>query len=135
VLAALVTLTGCGSAGSSGPSSAPASPSGTASITTGLTKVDISSYQALPPPNGKHHAVLTSRSDLSSFAGEVASDHIGLTSRKSAGGCAGGTEFTVVMSRQNDSAVTLTAYSCGGSITGTMSGDVRQFISYLKSLL
>lgn len=103
--------------------------------TGGLTRVSVSSYQALPPPYTPGHVVLVSAASIGAFEHALRSDHIGTTSRAtSSGGCTGGTQYTVVITYKSGRRTTLDAYSCGGSITGNMTGHVEAFVGYLSAL-
>ena len=105
--------------------------------TTDLTKVELSSYQSLPPPFGSAQAVLTSPASLASFSGSLVSHHIGVTGGATANaGCSGGIQYTIVMEWSGGRPVmTLSAYDCGGQVTSNMSGDVSGFLAYVSSLL
>jgi hypothetical protein len=105
--------------------------------TTGLTKVEISSFQALPPPLGTRQAVLISPASVTAFRQSIASHHIGMTAQVTGSdGCTGGIEYTIVLHRSGgEPSTTLNAYACGGQITGDLSGDVSGFLSYVDSLL
>lgn len=119
VVAALVA--GCGSA-----------------IGTGdLIQVQLSSYQALPPPYGSAEAVLTSAASLATFEKAVAADGIGLNSSSTtSAGCAGGIEYTIVLLRSGGKPSTkLDAYDCGGTVTGNITGNVSGFLDYVSTLL
>lgn len=123
-LGAAVMLTACGTSGGS-------------LDTSDLTKVEMSSAQALPPPYGSAQAVLSSAGSLATFQQELASHHIGVTSQATSGdGCTGGIQYTIVLDRSGGKpATTLSAYDCGGQITGNVTGDVSGFLSYVSSLL
>lgn len=110
---------------------------GASTLTTStITRVSVTSSQALPPPYKPGHAVLKSAASLSAFDHAVAADHIGIASRAtSSGGCAGGTEYTVVVTYKTSRHTTLDAYDCGGGITGNMTGNVKAFVGYLASVL
>jgi hypothetical protein len=105
--------------------------------TSDLTRVQMSSYQALPPPYGSAQGVLTSYAALAGFRKVVASDHIGLTTpATSNSGCTGGVQYTVVLEMSGGKpTTTLNAYNCGGQITGNITGDVPGFIAYVSTLL
>jgi hypothetical protein len=105
--------------------------------TSGVTQVQMSSYQALPPPSGSAQAVLTSAGSLATFRKAMASDGIGLsTTSTSSNGCTGGIEYTIVLIRSGGKASTkLDAYDCGGQITGNITGNVSGFLDYANTLL
>jgi hypothetical protein len=105
--------------------------------TSDLTRVQMSSYQALPPPYGSAQGVLTSSAALAGFRKAVASDHIGLTTpATSNSGCTGGVQYTVVLEMSGGKpTTTLNAYNCGGQITGNITGDVPGFLAYVSTLL
>ncbi len=112
-------------------------PAGATALTTsGLTRVSVSSFQALPPPYKPPHAVLTSAASLRRFEGAVRADHIGVASHPtSVNGCAGGTNYTVTLTYTKGRRTSLDAYDCGRSVTGNMTGSVQKFVSYLAALL
>ena len=104
--------------------------------TSGLTRVSVASFQALPPPYKPGHAVLRSAASLRSFERVLQADHVVVTSHAAnAGGCSGGIQYTVVMTYNSGRHMTLDAYDCGGTITGNLSGNVKQFVKYLSGLL
>jgi len=105
--------------------------------TRGLVSVDVGAYQALPPPYGTRHTVITSADFLADFARALTVHHIALRSPPTtAAGCTGGVQYTVVLKRRGSSRrTTLSAYSCAHTITGNMSGDVSGFLAYLDSVL
>lgn len=104
--------------------------------TNGLTRVSVSSFQALPPPYKPGHAVLRSAGSLRTFERALQADHITVTSHPTtADGCAGGIQYTAVMTYKDGRHITLDAYDCGGTITGNMSGNVRKFVDYLSGLV
>ena len=105
--------------------------------TSNLTQVQMSSSQALPPPYGSAQAVLTSATSLATFRKAMSSDGIGLSgTATSSDGCAGGTEYTIVLVRSGGKgSTTLNAYDCGGQITGNMTGNVAGFLDYVRPLL
>ena len=105
--------------------------------TSNLTQVQMSSSQALPPPYGSAQAVLTSATSLATFRKAMSSDGIGLSgTTTSSDGCAGGTEYTIVLVRSGGKgSTTLNAYDCGGQITGNMTGNVAGFLDYVSPLL
>jgi hypothetical protein len=103
--------------------------------TNGLARVSVTSYQALPPPYRPAHTVLSSAASLRSFAHALHVDHIGTTSRPtSSSACSGGIQYTVVMSYRSGRRTSLDAYSCGGTVTGNMTGNVARFVTYLASI-
>lgn len=107
-----------------------------ASLTSGIVKVQITSTQALAPPNGVHEATLTTAASLSSFEQAITSDDIALTSATTTAGCAGGIQYTLLLIHKRAAAdVTLSAYACAGSLSGNMKGNVQAFVSYVSSLL
>ncbi|MGA3184816.1 MAG: hypothetical protein ABSE52_09500 [Candidatus Dormibacteria bacterium] len=110
---------------------------GTPLVTSDVSRVQVNSYQALPPPYGSAQAVLTSAASLATFRKAVASDGIGLSgTTTSSDGCAGGIEYTVVLVRSGGKgSTTLDAYDCGGQITGNMTGNVSGFVAYVSTLL
>ncbi len=105
--------------------------------TSGLTRVEMSSAQALPPPYGSAQAVLTSASSLAAFRKALTSDGIGLSgTTTSSAGCTGGIRYSVVLIRSGGRAsTTLDAYDCGGQITGNMAGNVSAFLAYVSAQL
>ncbi len=119
--AALLLVTACG---------------GSIVDTSGLTRVEISTYQALPPPFGSKQATLTSPSSLANFQKAIAADHIGVSASTTLGtGCAGGIQYTVVMDTGGETSTTLSEYSCADQLTGNMTGDVSGFLTYLDGQL
>jgi hypothetical protein len=103
--------------------------------TNGLTRVSISSYQALPPPYKPGYAVLKSTASLRSFEHALQADHVGITSHPTNGnGCSGGIQYSVVMTYSKGRRTALDAYDCGGSITGNVTGNVKKFVNYLSGL-
>jgi hypothetical protein len=123
-LVAAALVAGCGSSG------------GGSVDTSNLTQVQLSSSQALPPPYGQYQTTLTSAASLATFQQEMASNKIGESSgTANGGGCAGGIQYTIVLVRSGQSSTTLSAYDCGGQITGNMTGDVAGFIAYIATLL
>ena len=110
---------------------------GAAPITTsGLTRVTVSSYQALPPPYKPGHLVLKSSASLRSFENNLRADHIGTSSHPTTStGCTGGTQYTVVLTYAGGRHASLDAYDCGGSVTGNVTGNVKRFVSYLSVLM
>jgi len=107
---------------------------GTATVdTTGLTEVQISSSQALPPPYGQHQTTLTSAASLAQFARLVSDNHIGVGSTSgSSGACTGGIQYTIVVMARSGT-TNLSAYDCANQISGNMSGNVSGFISGLEA--
>ena len=105
--------------------------------TRGLVSVDVGAFQALPPPYGTRHTVITSATSVADFAHAVAVHHIALRSPATkATGCTGGVQYTVVLKRRGPSRrTTLSAYSCAHTITGNMSGDVSGLLAYLDTVL
>ena len=68
--------------------------------TAGLTRVQISSYQSLPPPYGSRQATLTSPSSLTAFQQAIAQDRIGMSGSSTVStGCTGGIQYTVMHHR------------------------------------
>lgn len=102
------------------------------SRTSGLVKVEVNSRQAIP--NGNHNVTLSTSASLSKFENEVTSDDITLISTSTTRGCAGGTEYKLVLVRTGAADITLNAYSCGGSVSGNMGGNVQAFLNYVSSL-
>jgi hypothetical protein len=105
--------------------------------TSNLTQVQMSSSQALPPPYGSAQAVLTSATSLATFRKAISSNGISLSATTtSSDGCAGGTQYTIVLVRSGGKgSTTLNAYACGGQITGNMAGNVSGFLDYVRPLL
>ena len=104
--------------------------------TKGLTRVTVTSEQALPPPYHPGHAVLKSDASVDAFEHVLKADRIGVRSHPtSSAGCAGGTQYTVVLTYQAGRRTSLDAYQCGGSITGDIMGNVGAFVKYLASLI
>lgn len=102
--------------------------------TAGLTRVDYVASAPLPPPYQPTQVSLTSAASLSRFSQLVTKYGIGITSPTSLDGCAGGATYTITLVRSNVS-TTLSAYDCGGSIAGNMTGDVSGFLSALNVLI
>jgi predicted small secreted protein len=104
--------------------------------TAGLTRVQISSYQSLPPPYGSRQATLTSPSSLTAFQQAIAQDRIGMSGSSTVStGCTGGIQYTVIMDRGGAASTTLSEYSCAEQLTGNMTGDVAAFLTYLDGQL
>jgi hypothetical protein len=105
--------------------------------TGGLVRVNLSSYQALPPPLGSAQAVLTSAASLAGFRRAMAADDIGVRAHPTeSGGCAGGVGYTIVLTDGGGrTGTTLDAYRCAGQITGALTGNVGAFLDYLDTLL
>jgi hypothetical protein len=136
---AAALITACGTTSSSFTTSSSLTTSSSFD-TSNLTEVQLSSSQALPPPYGSAHAVLTSAGSLAGFQQSLVSHHIGVTTNPSDitsnDGCTGGVEYTIVLNRGGGNpATTLDAYDCGGRITGNMTGDVSGFLAYVGTLL
>jgi hypothetical protein len=113
-----------------------ASPAGAATVpATGVTLVQVTSHQALPPPYKPGDVFLKTEASLAEFAGTLRADHVGThLPPTSSGGCTGGTRYTVEVSYKTGHKVFLDAYECGGSVTGNMTGDVKAFVKYLSNL-
>ncbi len=101
--------------------------------TSRLSRVEVTSFQALPPPYEPGHATLASSSSLQAFEDAIRADHIGLGSAGSNGGCTGRISYTVSMIA-NGKRTNLNANECGSGLTSNMTGNVKQFVSFLASL-
>lgn len=103
--------------------------------TSGLSRVTVTSYQALPPPYKPGKAVLTSASELLGFEQHLTADHIATTARPEATTCAGGISYEASIAYTKGHSVNLKAYYCGTSIIGNITGRVKPFVKYLATLL
>jgi hypothetical protein len=100
----------------------------------GLERVEVTSFQALPPPYTPGHVVLSSPTALAAVEKAIRTDRIELRRTASdSQGCTGGIEYTVAV-RTKTRRTTLTAYQCGGGITGNVSGNLAAFVRYLGSI-
>jgi hypothetical protein len=90
--------------------------------------VDISSGQAVA--NGGSQVPLTSHHALETFTHALVSDHIGVLAHLTrSNGCSGGTDYTVQIVRTSPRrATTLDTYTCGGTVTGNVSGHILAFL-------
>ena len=101
----------------------------------GLEGVQVTSFQALPPPYEPGRAVLSSPAALTRFEHVVRADRIGRRRCASdSHGCTGGVEWTVAVTTKTGQ-TTLSASQCGGGITGNISGNVTAFVRYLGSIV
>ena len=103
--------------------------------TTGLTKVSIRSYQALPPPYRPTQFTITSASGLAAFQSVLVARNIKLLPTKTTSdGCTGGIQYTIVLTRAAG-IVELDVYSCGHSFPETnINGNLPGFVSDLDGL-
>ena len=119
-------------ASTTAPSSA--APAGSPISVSGLVRVEVDTYQSLPPPYKPGHRVLTSNPALAAFAKAVTSHRIAIRQHPTASsGCTGGVEYTIVV-RTNVRRTTLSAYRCAGTITGNLTGEVAAFLRDLGSI-
>jgi hypothetical protein len=103
--------------------------------TIGISRVTVTSDQALPPPYKPGKAVLKTAAELLSFEQHLKADHIATTTRPVTTVCAGGISYEVDIVYTKGHSTDLSAYHCGGSIIGNMSGRVKPFLNYLATLL
>jgi hypothetical protein len=104
--------------------------------TAGLTMVQVTSHQALPPPYKPGDVFLKTETSLAEFGGRLRADHVGTHLPPTGpGGCAGGTRYTVEVTYKTGHKDFLSAYECGGSVTGNLTGNVKAFVKYLSSLV
>jgi hypothetical protein len=105
--------------------------------TSGLTSVTVkSSNPSLPPVPGDSSDVTTytSPSALAVIRHLIKSDNIALRrGSPSSGGCTGGAVITIVLKRSGGVSVTINAYSCGGTVTGNISGKTAAFIHSMEA--
>jgi len=136
VVAAAIAFTlaaACGSTASTTQSSGTGATSNPRqSLTVGITAVDITIDQALPPPYTPKHVHLTAPAALAAFQQSLTSRHLSYSSTFGPT-CTGGTNYTVVISK-NSQQTKLTAYVCGGTVEGNVSGDLAGFVADLNSL-
>lgn len=100
-----------------------------------IVKVEISSNQAVV--NGGDQVTLTSHHALATFTHALTSDHISVLAHPTrSNGCSGGTDYTFQITRTSPrQATTLNIYTCGGTVTGNVSGHVMTFLSEVNTLL
>lgn len=111
-------------------------PSAAAVPSAGLIEVSVKSFQALAPPYKPPRIVLKGTKQLRSFDQALRTDHIGVRAQVTTlPGCAGGTQYTAVLTYQSGRRTTLDAYQCGGTISGNVTGHVAAFLHYLGSVL
>jgi hypothetical protein len=103
--------------------------------TTGISRVTVTSYQALPPPYKPGKTVLKSAAELLSFEQHLTADHVGTTTHPVATLCTGGISYEADIIYTKGHTVDLKAYYCGNSIIGNMTGRVKPFVKYLATLL
>jgi hypothetical protein len=121
-LAAVILLASCGSAVTSSSST----PSPTANWKN-ILGASLEITQAIPGPSG----------DIKyEYAGQNLDNLIGLMNRYDisvvpsygdTNGCTGGRNYDLVLHPQGASTVEMMYYSCGGTGSGTMGGDVNDF--------
>jgi hypothetical protein len=89
------------------------------------------SKPGLPPPGGlPHTTTFSSQADLTRVTDALNAHGIDkLTSPSSSGGCAGGAQIAITITEANSPPSHLSAYSCGGKVTGDAGGDVSGFLS------
>jgi hypothetical protein len=104
--------------------------------TSGLKRVHLTSYQALPPPYKPGDVSLTTAAALAQFAMSLRADHIGARAPATgSAGCAGGISYTAALTYKSGQRLSLSAYACGGTISGNLTGDVKAFVKYLSHLI
>ena len=103
--------------------------------TSGISRVTVTSYQALPPPYKPGKVVLKSAAELLRFDQHLKADHIGTTTQPEATVCAGGISYEADIVYTKGPSIDLKAYYCGSSTIGNMTGRVKPFVDYLATLL
>jgi hypothetical protein len=68
------------------------------------------------------------------ISSSISSRGVGSGAGTSAASCAGGSHWTVVISRADGSVSQVDAYQCGTAVTGNAGGDLAGFISDLQQL-
>jgi len=102
--------------------------------TSGITRAQITVFQAIPPPD-TIQVTLESSPAISAFDQLVQADGIGVGSSSNdlVPGCAGGVMTTIVLTRAQGAPTTLQLYSCGGTVGSNLTGDVTAFLSAVSS--
>lgn len=95
--------------------------------------MEVTSFQALPPPYKPGRVVLTSPSALATFKKTVETDRIGVV-RLSSAPCTGGVTYAATVTTKTKR-TTLETYQCARTTFGNISGNVKAFVRYLKSIL
>jgi hypothetical protein len=91
------------------------------------------SKPGLPPPGGlPHTTTFTSQADVTRVTDALNAHGIDkLSAPSSGGGCAGGAQIAITITEAGAAPTHLSAYSCGGKVTGDAGGDVSGFLSAL----
>jgi len=103
--------------------------------TSGVTEVQITVFQSIPPPD-TIEVTLQSDSSVAAFDALLQSHGIGVNGSSTENllpGCTGGVETTIVLTRSGGGSTTLSDYACGGSSGSNLNGDVSGFISAVDS--
>src|SRR5579872_5261260 len=146
---ALAALSGCGATPNPSPTSSIPTPSGPAGTLTGpIDLVSVTTQQgSLPPPEGQAtvHA-FTSPAQIQWFHNSVVRNNITeLATPTTSNGCVGGKTIKIEVLYPITQAspgvavsnvipsTTLSAYQCGGTITGNIGGNVTQFLTDLNA--
>jgi len=98
--------------------------------TSGITGVQITVFQSIPPPDTIRVSLETGAS-ITAFDQLVQDHGIGVvgTSDDLVPGCAGGVMTTILLTRDRQAPTTLEYYSCGGTTGSNLTGDASGFIS------
>jgi hypothetical protein len=93
------------------------------------------SKPGLPPPGGlPHTTTFTTQADLTRVTNALNAHGIDKRpSPSSSGGCAGGAQIAITITEASAAPTHLSAYSCGGKVTGDAGGDVSGFLSAMGS--
>jgi hypothetical protein len=104
--------------------------------TTGLTLVQVTSHEALPPPYKPGSVFLKTSASLAAFAAKLHSDNIGVHLPPTGpDGCTGGTRYTAEVTYKTGHKTFLDEYECAGAVSGNLTGNVKPFLNYLSTLL
>lgn len=103
--------------------------------TTGVQRVDVSSFQALPPPYRPSQVELTTAQQLRQFDQQVIVDRLSLKHGPLPPDCPGAVQYTAVLHFRGRPAATLYATGCDDTPTANFTGNVSAFVDYLQSLL
>jgi hypothetical protein len=103
--------------------------------TSGISRVTVTSYQALPPPYKPGKVVLKSAAELLSFEQHLKADHIATTTHPWTTICTGGISYGADIVYTKGHSIDLNAYYCATTIVGNITGRVKPFVNYLATLL
>ncbi|HTZ88350.1 MAG TPA: hypothetical protein VMB05_16925 [Solirubrobacteraceae bacterium] len=85
---------------------------------------------SLPPPYGRPHVKrFKTAHGLKRVTAALNANGIAARPPVSSGGCTGGEEVTIAISRRNGSTVRLSAYRCAGQTFGGIAGNLPKFLS------